>query len=240
LDATTGDCTACDDTTNCATCASSDAAQCTVCNTDFTLTNGVCIDDATLATIEKDGGVAVTLSFDSNLVSYTALGGSNYFVNKIATILSIEPYQIEIISAKQGSVVIIFKVYSLTGSATTAADIQTAILAAYADGSLNNIYGTQIKSYGSSIMSLTGCPDGYYLDSLSVCQTCPDGCDTCTSGDEKCGTNVGAIVGGVIGGVALIVIIVIIYLKRESIKKMVSPKSYNKVASTPTNVAQKA
>jgi hypothetical protein len=240
LNTVTNTAVACDDTTNCATCTNSDAAQCTACNTDFTLANGICFADAVIAAAQLDSGVVITLSFDSNLVNYNELGGDNYFASQLAALLGVEVYQIKIVSAKQGSVVIIFKVFSVAGSGVTAADLQSQILSAYADGGLNGIYGTQIKGYGSSIMSLTGCTDGFYLDELSVCQACPDGCDTCTSGDEKCGTNVGAIVGGVIGGVALIVIIVIIYLKRESIKKMVSPKSYNKVASTPTNVAQKA
>jgi hypothetical protein len=182
------------------------------------------------------------MSFDGTLDSYTAAGGANYFAYTLATLLSIQPYQVEVFSAKQGSIIIIFKVYSVSSDPTMSADdIKTLIAAQYAAGNLN-IYGTQIKSSPSSaIISLTGCNDGYYLDSTSVCRVCPDGCDTCTSAGDECkDTNVGAIVGGVIGGIAFVVIVVIIYLKREAIKNLVSPKAYNKVASTPTNAAQKA
>lgn len=192
----------------------------------------------TYSAVSKTGGVAATLAFNGNLADYTAAGGAGYFANQIATALGVEPYQVEIVSAKQGSIIVIFKVYTIASDpSTTNAVLATNIAAALTSGL--NIYGTEITAYDINAISLTGCSKGYYLDSASVCRSCPDGCKTCTSGSDKC-TNVGAIVGGVIGGVALIVIIVIIYLKREAIKKMVSPKSYNKVASTPTNVAQKA
>jgi len=190
----------------------------------------------------KTGGVVTSMSFDGTLESYTAAGGANYFAYTLATLLGLQPYQVEVVNAKQGSIIIVFKVYSVSSDPTLSADdIKTLIATKYAAGNLN-IYGTQIKSApSSSIISLTGCKDGYYLDSSSVCRACPDGCDTCTSANEDCKkTNVGAIVGGVIGGVAFVVIVVIIYLKREAIKNLVSPKAYNKVASTPTNAAQKA
>jgi len=234
-----GVCIACNDATNCNTCSNSGVAQCTACNENYSLFNGICKLTSLYDGITQTGGIVSTISFDGNLDAYTALGGNNYFAYLLATALSVDISRIEVISAKQGSVIIIYKVYTVTGSAESAEELAARITAYTASGALN-LYGTTVTSYGSSYISVSGCPDGTYLDAYSVCQACPDGCDTCTSGSDKCGVNVGAIVGGVIGGVALVVIIVIIYLKRESIKKMVSPKSYNKVASTPTNVAQKA
>lgn len=169
---------------------------------------------------------------------YKSLGGDGFFAKQIAAVLGLDIAQIKVLSAKQGSIIVLFQVYS-TDASINAGSIQAMLDAANASGSLN-VFGTSVVSGPTSeAISVIACPGGYYKDSSSVCRACPDGCDTCTSGDQKCGKNVGAIVGGVLGGVALIVIIVIIYLKRNAIKKMISPGNYNKVASTPTN-AQKA
>jgi hypothetical protein len=167
------------------------------------------------------------------------MGGKGYFAYKMAALLGVEIEQIEILSVTQGSIIVLFKVYSVAGDTSVNAGSLKAILAAASAAGTLNLYGTSVVGYGSEVITISACAAGYYKDYTSVCRACPDGCDTCTSADEKCGTNVGAIVGGVIGGVALVVIIVIIYLKRNAIKKMISPGNYNKVASTPTN-AQKA
>jgi len=181
-----------------------------------------------------------SLVITGNLADYEARGGDNWFAYTLAELLVIDISQIGKISAKQGSVVVGFTVYSIsTAPSVTAETLKSRIETAYAQGKLN-LFGTQVVSSGTNIISLTGCEAGQYLDSDSVCRACPDGCDTCSSADEDCKTNVGAIVGGVIGGVAFVVIVVIIYLKRNAIKNLISPKgNYNKVASTPTNV-QKA
>jgi len=240
LDATTNTCTICADT-QCDTCTSGIEGQCTLCkNTEtHTLTNGVCKANTFLVSLKENGGIATTVIFSGTLTLFESMGGKGYFAAKMADILGVDVAQIEILSVTQGSIIVLFKVYSLSSDTTVnAGSLQALLDAAESAGSLN-IYGTSVVGHASEVITVGACADGYYKDGFSVCRACPDDCDTCTSGDEKCGTNVGAIVGGVIGGVALVVIIVIIYLKRNAIKKMISPGNYNKVASTPTN-AQKA
>jgi len=152
----------------------------------------------------------------------------------MAIILNVDVAQIEILSVKQGSIIVLFNVYTLDAS-VNAESLKVLLTAASASGSLN-LYGTKVVGYVPEAISIGSCSAGYYKDAASVCRACPDGCDTCTSGDESCGNNVGAIIGGIVGGVALVVIVAIIVIKRKSIKKIISPGHYNKVASTPTNV----
>jgi hypothetical protein len=240
LDTEAKTCGACDDS-NCDVCTNGNFGQCATCKDTFTLVNGQCVSTATYEAIVKVGGVLTTVAFDGNLDYYTTAGGAPYLAKRLAEILGVQYYLIDIISVKQGSILATFRVYAVQGGAYTADELKALIASKYAAGDFN-VYGTQITvSPSSNIISLTGCKAGQYLDSSSICRACPDDCDTCTSADEDCKkTNVGAIVGGVIGGVAFIVIVVIIYLKREAIKNLISPKgNYNKVASTPTNV-QKA
>ena len=73
------------------------------------------------------------------------------------------------------------------------------------------------------LISIDGCPEGQYLDGSSVCQPCKSGCKKCKNGYEcDGGSKVGAILGGVLGGLALIAIIVVVYVKRDSLKRLVS------------------
>jgi len=235
LDSATNTCSACKQT-ECLTCNNGEVAQCTVCKKDYILDNGIC--ETTVE--ELGGGVFSTLISDYTMAGYNSSGGDNNFVYSMAQALGASTRQFKVISKKQGSLIVDFQFYALASdTSSNGASLKALLDAAHSSGSLN-IFGTQVLNYGSSVMSLSGCADGYYLDSNSLCQVCPDGCDTCTSGDDKCKkTNVGAIVGGVVGGVALVIIIVVLVVKRKAIKKIISPGNYVKVFSSPNN-AQKA
>jgi len=206
---------------NCDTCSSAAAGACETCKTGFEIYQGSCqTPDSSSDT--QVGAFAASVRYEGDYDEFKANDGENKFIAGMAKFLNIKPSRINVKSAKPGSIIIAYEIYVLSSDTLSVAQLRQAVDTASKnnDPELNFFGGVGILNYfGSNIaVSEGGCPAGYWTDG-DICQPCAEGCDTCTNGDKCNKTNVGAIVGGVLGGIALILIIVVGYMKRDVLLK---------------------
>jgi hypothetical protein len=177
-----------------------------------------------------------------NLAQYTAAGGDNFFIASVSEAVGVDPEQIEVYDKQPGSIIILFRVFTVSSSSQTSTDLLAALKSASENGGLTIFEGVETGSY-SGAPTTNGCSIGQYYDESALeCKACSDDCPNCLSATEcnKKSNKLGAILGGVLGGLAFILLAVILIVKKDAIFGLGSAKSaksakYNLANSSPTS-----
>jgi len=236
-------CGACSDNNeNCLSCSGYLRGQCTQCAEGYTLSKkGFCKSDSAPEVV-KGPAVKSKLRFGMTMDDFTAYGGNNYCANMLADALKVDADQVDCYDVQPGSVIILFRVFTVAGSTVTTDNLASSITDAFNSGSLNIFGDAGILDAPTTSISETDCGLGQYEDSTGTCQNCSEDCPNCTSATEcnKKSHRLGAILGGVLGGLAFILIIVVLVAKKDALMNLGSAKSgrstkYNLANSSPTS-----
>jgi len=226
---------------NCLTCSIANLGQCTKCEEGFDLFKGVC-RDPNATPIKKAKAVKSKLRYGMTMEEYLAYGGSDYFGASLAEILKIRAEQLEVYDVQPGSVIVLFRVYTVADSTVTTDDLSASINNAFESGDLQIFGDAGIIDAPTTSVSAGECALGQYEDSTGTCQNCSEDCLNCISATEcnKKDHKLGAILGGVLGGLAFILVIAVLILKKDALLSLGSAKSarstkYNLANSSPTS-----